>query len=103
MCDADTGIPFHIEEKMTKFVLETLTVRHKGVDSRLSASLAWSIKCIVRKMVSSTQTIAKVTKAVIRRPGVIARNTALIMSERRKYTDERAKKDEHCNNTTKQE
>lgn len=62
---AVTGVLVHVEEAMTKLVLETLTTQHKGVDNHLSAALESLKERIVRKVVRSTQVIAKIEEAVI--------------------------------------
>lgn len=94
MRGARIDIRFAVEEAMTKFVLKTLTAKHKRVKERLSAALESSIECIVRKIVSLPQAAAEVTKAAIDNTEVIAPNAAFVKSKERKCTDQKAKIEE---------
>lgn len=79
-----TGITFHIEEAMTKLVLETLMAQRKRVANLLTAALEPIIDCIVRKVMRSPKTIAELTEAVIDNHGFIARTDALFKPKQRK-------------------
>lgn len=94
--DASGGISFHIEEVMTQLVLNTVTTQHKRVDKHLSATVNSLIERIVKKLVSSLETISVIWKAVIDNRKFIAPTTALVKSGQRKYTKGRAKIEERC-------
>lgn len=51
-CTAIFGIPFHVVEKMTKFVINDFTAQYKGLYNRLSAILESLIERIARRLVS---------------------------------------------------
>lgn len=63
--------------------LETLNSKHKEVYYRLSAAVESLIERTVRKVKSSTQTIAQAPEADIDNPGFVAQKAALVSSERR--------------------
>lgn len=81
MCDAIAGIPFHIEEVMTKLVLENVKAQHKGVDSCFSATLESLIERIVKKVVNSPEAIGQIVQAVSDNPGFVAPVATFVKSE----------------------
>lgn len=93
MRDTTTGIHIHVKEAMTKFVLETLTPQHKGVNYFLSAAWVPSIEYIIKKSIKSPQTITEVTEAVFDDPELITPTDTLVNLEQRRRTDEKAKID----------
>lgn len=54
------------------------------------------IEHIVRKMVSSPQTVAQLTKAIIENSGFISFGATIAMSEQQNCTDKRAKIEKCC-------
>lgn len=96
LLDAVTGISFPVEGAMAKLVLETFTAQYKKVCNRLLVALKSLIECIVKKVVTSTETIAHIAEAVIGNLELIALAASLVKLERRKYTDEKAKIEKHC-------
>lgn len=94
--DVVTGIPFHVEELLTKLVLKIVVAQHKEYDDCLFAALASLIDRVVGKMVSSPDTIAQSTVAVVDNPGFIAPSATLVKSQLCNDMDKRAKSEELC-------
>lgn len=94
--DATTGIWYHVEEALSKLVLEALTARHKGVDNRLSAVLKSLMERIVKKIVNSPETVSQIEEAVIDNPGFFALTTAIVNSKQRECTEGRSKLEQRC-------
>lgn len=64
--NAISSLQFPIEKATKKSMLETITTQQKIVDNSLLVPLELLIKSKLRKMVSSTETILKITEAVIK-------------------------------------
>lgn len=77
-------------------MLETVTAKQKESDSRLSDTLESFIERIVKKMMSSPETIAQITEAIIYNPGLFAPKAFLIKFKQRNNMGRRTKSEERC-------
>lgn len=75
-------------------MLEAVKVQHEGVNKHLSAALQSLLERIVRKVVSSPQTVSQILEAVIDNRGLIARTVVKLVQH--KYTDTTANTEEGC-------